>query len=477
MGKDREGKYHPQKGKPSGEPKSTEQEMHLADPSSLKQYQTVTDQYITDEDEQIAAVPIRHPNRNANKGQSRPTYKGNKHGTLLADRSTITPQEFITLSKEAFSELANFSASCCVSAYLPTHQAGVEVNERADAVAFKNILQRIQNNLRSKDMEQAAIDRVVEAGYALLKDDGFWLDLSKGLAVFMAEGYMKYVKMPFVPKEKMLINTSFLAGPLVPLITNRDHFYLLTLSKKQAKIFRGDAFGLTPIPLDEMPNGVDDVVHFEEKEGQNLWRTESSGAGEGTNYHGAGGGKPEDKDNVALYLDEVEETLWKEVLHEEKAPLLLAGVEYLLPIFRQVTSYQHVWDDVITGNHDHDDLSSLHKKAMEKMAPYFERRAKKALEDYGNHLSAGLSTSFPEDVIPAAYYSRVSQLFAAKDEHIWGTFDEQNNKLTIHEEQREGDECQLDKAVIKTLLNGGEVFFLEKEQVPAAGKIAALMRY
>jgi hypothetical protein len=477
MGKDREGKFHPTKGKPSGNGKEIDRELHLSGDGSLEQYLEIADKYAVDEAAQDGGLAVRHPNRNVAKGESRPTQKSSRYGTLLADRSTITPEELLTLSKESFAELANFTSSCCVSVYLPTHQAGVAVNEQRDAITFKSTLQRIQAALKAKGMEQAMIDHFLEPGYVLLKDEKFWFGLTKGLAVFMSDGYLKYFRMPFEPKEELMINTSFRISPLVPVMTQKDYFYLLTLSKKQAKLFRGDVFGLTHIPIDEMPNGVDDVVHFEEKGGQNLWRTESSGAGEGANYHGAGGGKPEEKDFIAVYLDEVEETAWKEVLHTEKAPLLLAGVEYLLPIFRQVTSYQNVWNDVLTGNHDYEDVPTLYRKALEKMTPYFQQRVQRALEDYGNHLGGDLAISLAEDIIPASYYSRVARLFAAKDEHIWGTFDEQNNVLTVHGTQEEGDECLLDKAVIQTLLHGGEVFFLEREKMPGASKLAALMRY
>jgi hypothetical protein len=64
-----------------------------------------------------------------------------------------------------------------------------------------------------------------------------------------------------------------------------------------------------------------------------------------------------------------------------------------------------------------------------------------------------------------------------KDEHIWGTFDEMNNDLSIHGTQEPGDECLIDKSVIKTLLTGGEVYILPADKMPAASKIAAIMRY
>jgi hypothetical protein len=101
----------------------------------------------------------------------------------------------------------------------------------------------------------------------------------------------------------------------------------------------------------------------------------------------------------------------------------------------------------------------------------------RALENYGNQSATALTSSIPADVIPAAHYGRVSHLFVVKDEHIWGSFDEMNNQLIIHDTQLDGDECLIDKAVIKTLLTGGEVHFLEKERMPADSKIAALLRY
>jgi hypothetical protein len=293
----------------------------------------------------------------------------------------------------------------------------------------------------------------------------------------MAEGYFKYVRLPYAPTEETLINTSFFLKPLVPLMTTNEHFYLLSISKKRPKFFRGDIFGLQYLPIDELPTGVDDVVHFEEKEDENLFRTGSSGAGGGANYHGVGAGKPDEKKHVALYLEEVDDTLWKEVLHKENVPLVLAGVEYLIPIYKSVTDYKNIWSESLTGNHEHDDLHHLYEQVRPLIEPYFKERQKKALLSYGNQSATALTSSILADIIPAAYYGQVSTLFVRMDEHIWGTFDEMNNKLSVHDTQQEGDECLIDKAVIKTILNDGDVYFLSREEMPVDSPIAVLLRY
>ncbi|QJD94859.1 hypothetical protein HH214_02675 [Mucilaginibacter robiniae] len=46
------------------------------------------------------------------------------------------------ISKEEFAELINYHGENCISIYIPTHRAGVEVNEKQDAIVFKNALQQ-----------------------------------------------------------------------------------------------------------------------------------------------------------------------------------------------------------------------------------------------------------------------------------------------------------------------------------------------
>jgi hypothetical protein len=353
----------------------------------------------------------------------------------------------------------------------------VEVNEQMDSIAFKNSLQQIENNLKEREFDQTRIAKILKPGYDLLRNEKFWYGLTEGLAFYISDGHFKFMRLLLSPPEKVVINASFYLSPLVPYMLNNEYFYLLVLSKKQAKFFRANNFGITQIEVPELPNGVDDVVHIEEKDDQKLFRTGSSGAGQGANYHGMGGGKPDDKDNISMYLEEVDETLWKEILNKENAPLLLAGVEYLLPIFRKVSHYKNIWEKNLTGSLEHADDTQLYRQARDLMEPYFLEKVNKAKETYGNQSATTLTSTVPEEIIPAAFYSRVSQLFVQKDTEIWGTFDEKSNQLFIHNAHQNNDESLLDKAILKTMLNGGQVFILEKNEMPNGAEIAALMRY
>lgn len=293
----------------------------------------------------------------------------------------------------------------------------------------------------------------------------------------MSENTFKYIKLPAAPVQETLVNSSFLVAPLIPFISREEYFYLLSISKKQAKLFKADYFGIQFIPVDELPNGVDDVVHFENKDDQQLFRTGGRGGTGGANFHGIGAGKPDEKTNVAMYFKEVDRTLWEEIFREEHVPLLLAGVEYQLPIYRSVSVYKNIWPDALTGNHDYDNMTTLYAKAKEIMQPYFEEKRNKALDDYGNKSATALTSSITDDIIPAAYYGQIAQLFVEENAHIWGTFDEAANELQLHTEKQENSECLVDKAIIKTIQTGGDVFIMEKDKMPQESTMAAIMRY
>jgi hypothetical protein len=488
MGKDREGKFHPRKGKPSGSGRTDTPGLKPISTGDFEEHLEIVEKYTVGEEEPAPNLRVRHRNRNTDKREDRQVEKSDAKNTKAKtdtfdddSQQPVAPQAEelpSSLTKEQFSELANYQGQHCITVYLQTHTKGSEVNELVDNTIFKNYLQQVTTQLKQKGVDELTIEKLLKPSFELLRNDQFWREQSKGLVVFITESSTKYIKLPTAPKaEEMLMNTSFYLSPLIPMMTQTDYFYLLMLSKKESKLYRAGEFGIVELIIDEMPNGVDDVVHFEEKEDQKLFRTGSSGAGGGANYHGQGAGKPDEKEHIAMYFDEVDETIWKAVLNKENVPLLLAGVEYLIPIYKSVAQYKPIWDEAITGNQQYTDLQSLHQQAVKLMEPYFQERHKKALELYGNQSATELTSSIAADVIPAAHYKRVWHLFVQEGAHLWGSFDEMNNKLTIHETQQEGDEDLIDKAVIRTIMNAGEVHFLPKDLMPAGSEIAAVMRY
>lgn len=482
MGKDQSGGFHPPKGKPSTINKVEGLGISNAPAEKLDEFLELDNKYVEDDLTLDPSLPVRHPNRNTSKGENSFKGKENKPESdktaelSIDDENKTEPEELPqVLDKELFVELASYQAPCCVTMYIPTHKSGVEVNEKKDAINFKNALQDVSKRLADKEIPQAVIEQMLTPGYELLQNDAFWAGMNEGLAVFISEGYFRYIKMPVAPENELMCEKSFYVSPLIPIMASKEYFFLLVISKQKCKLFRADAFGMEYIDVPDLPEEMMEVKRISEKDASTVRVANSSGGG--ANFHGMGGGNPDEKANIATYFEHVDDILYKQILHTENVPLLLAGVEYLIPIYKSVCDYHNVCSESITGSHEHDDKNELYKLAKEIMLPYFEQPLDKALTIFANQSATELTSSSPNEIIPAAYYGRISHIFVKKANHIWGTFDENSNELTLGDSESADSEDLLDEALIKTIQNGGEVYVLDEDKMPAESPVAAVFRY
>ncbi|HYH55825.1 MAG TPA: hypothetical protein VD772_04390, partial [Anseongella sp.] len=189
-------------------------------------------------------------------------------------------------SKINFPELASFRARPAVSVFIPTHSSGVEVNELQDAILFKSILQDTRKKLDEQDYESAATAKILQPGFDLVEDDDFWRNQQQGLAVFMGADFFRTVKMPVPVSKEVFTGTRFHVLPLFNLKDTKP-FFLLVFSKGDAKFYRGNRFGLEEFHVKGLPNGIDDVIHFEEKGGQQTFRRAGNKGKAAFHGHGA----------------------------------------------------------------------------------------------------------------------------------------------------------------------------------------------
>ena len=483
-GKDTNGIFHPGKGKPPGINKEGGPELQATPPEKLDEYLAMTDKYTDGEDGLAEDIIIRHPNRNTSKSTENFSGKNaNKRDSQknIEEGMQAVPEQLPgVLTNDRFSELANYKAECAVSLFIPRHRGGVEVNEQFDRIGFKSILNTVEQQLRERGLKKEVIQNLLKPGFDLIKEEDFWKNQAEGLAVFIANGFFKFIKMPATPEQQIVIESTFYVTPLIPILTTNEYFYLLVISKQTAKLFRANAFGMYAVPV-EVPQGIEEVKRIYGSDASTYRSGDSGRRAQATSIpgqtHGSGGGNPDGKDNLATYFEAVDDILWEKVFNKENVPLLLAGVEYEIPIYKSVCNYHNVWDQALTGSREHQTIPVLYHDAKELMKPYFEQKQIKALESFGNKSATQLTSSIVSDVIPAAYYGRIAQLFVCKNCELWGTFDEMSSELQLHDMQMETSEHLIDNAVVKTLATGGEVFLLNRDQMPMGSEIAAIMRY
>jgi hypothetical protein len=193
-------------------------------------------------------------------------------------------------------------------------------------------------------------------------------------------------------------------------------------------------------------------------------------------FHGHGVGTDDTKDNILRYCQQIDRGL-HEALKDEQTPLVFAGVDYLLSIYKEANTYPVLMDQGIEGNPEGLSEAELHERAWSVVQPYFEKEQQEALAQYRERIGTGKGSHDVKEIIPASSFGRVEVLFCAIGIQQWGRFDPDKGSIVLRDRKQPGDEDLFDFAAVQTLLHGGTVYGMEPEAMPDGAPLAALFRY
>jgi hypothetical protein len=384
----------------------------------------------------------------------------------------------------ALDELKNLvqnSQYPCVSLYLPMEKIGGDT--RQNPIRFKNLIREAESRLDKLGLRYAETVSLLQPVMELDKTD-FWENQVQGLVIFISPNLFRYYCLPISFPQLVVVGNNFHIKPLINLINNDGKFYILALSQKNVKFYSGTRYKLNEVEVENMPHNLAEILLEDEfqkgvQHRIGIARGATSAAQHPGSVHGQGSPDREKHEEDILQFCYAVDGALREKLRGEKAPLILAGVEYLLPIYHQANTYPYLQETGISGNAETLKTEELNHAAWEIIAPLFQQEYQNLMAVY-LQLAGEESSKIANDIkaiIPDAYYQRIDTLFVPIKQHIWGKFDLENSTVELHPEAEPDDEDMLDFAVIHTILNGGKVYTLEPEAMPSGVKVAAICRY
>lgn len=375
------------------------------------------------------------------------------------------------LSKAELDLLIHETGSPAVSLYLPTHRKG---NIEQDPIRLKNLLRDTENQLSNYELRPPTARKFLNPLVELLSDSLFWQNQGDGLAIFLSAKVFRHYQVPCRFPELSVVSDSFHIKPLIPLLSEDGIFYILTLSQNNVKLLQCTRYFVRDITPENIPSSFEETLQYDQQEKQLQFRTQQTDGH--ALFHGHGVKKDFDKVNILRYFHEIDQGV-KEILKGEHAPLIVAAVEYLHPLYREASSYPNLSDEKIAGNPDEVSEKSLQEKGWELVQPYFERERKAALKKYPEALSKGRATNDLKEAVLAAHDGRIATIFVEAEVQQWGYFDSENRKVHLVEEKRAGLKDLLDVVASATLMKDGAVYVLKSEHMPDSSAVAALLRY
>jgi hypothetical protein len=362
-----------------------------------------------------------------------------------------------------------------VSLYLPTHRVGRE--QQQDPIRLKNLLAEAETKLLANGLRRPEVEKLMHPAVELLWQANFWRQLSDGLAIFLSNDFSVIYRLPADFEELVVIANNFYIKPLLPLLGRVGRFYILGLSLKNIRLFQATPDTISEVELN-FPTGMDEALRMDDPERFVNLHSGGVRTKDGGIFHGHSTDDDGEKKNILRFFQSVNEGLSR-LIEDKTVPMILAGVDYLLPIFREANSYQNTLEEGIIGNPDREVPSELHAQAWNIVRPIFEESQKKAFEKY-EQLKGQQSVQATHDIniaVKAAKFGQVETLFVPLGVQIWGRYDEDHNKVVVESQARPENEDLLNFAAAETILNSGQVFAVPPEQLPGDGQLAAILRY
>jgi hypothetical protein len=382
------------------------------------------------------------------------------------------------LTRDDLRALMSTHTGLCVSIFMPTHRAGAETQQ--DPIRLKNLLGKAEECLLAGGVRTPEARKLLKPAQKILWNGLLWQHQSDGLAMFLSPEEFSYYRLPFDFEELVVVTNRFHIKPLLPLLSGDGRFYVLALSQNQVRLLQGTRYNVSEVDARRIPASFAEALRYDDPERRLQFhtrtRTPGSKGERAAIFHGHGVGTNNAKVNILRYFHKVDEGL-QQLLRDEQAPLMLAGVDYLFPIYREANTYLYLVDEGIAGNPEELSAKELHQQAWDILQPRFLKAQQEAAIQYSQLADTRQASRDIEKVVPAAYHGRIEILFVALGIQQWGIFDPEKNKVQLHREAEPGGEDLLDFAAVQTLLNGGTVYAVEPEKVPGEAPLAAVFRY
>ncbi|HET8887089.1 MAG TPA: hypothetical protein VFM70_12140 [Salinimicrobium sp.] len=381
------------------------------------------------------------------------------------------------LTRKRFQDLANFNNQPCISIYIPTERAGKEVLNGKASIHLKSEWKKVKTELKERNTDAETIKEFDKKLDSLISDKNFWRHQLDGLAVFVASGFFEYYSVPKNFETFCYVADYFYLKPLLSGISENNSFFILSVNLDKVRLYRAHQDFIQPLNIDnQVPQQLEDRVGYDFEE-KNL-QSSTSNFGDQSGLHGFGAAERDRKNEILRFFRAVDKGI-SEKIKDEALPLVVSCDDANFSIYKEASSYEHLYPEKIPGNpSDYRSVDDLHKKALEVMHSFFETEKQKKLNQFRELNKTQKSSTSIDEIIPAIYQGKVDTLFVRSHDEVWGDYNENMASVQIDRESKPGNKSLVNLAAIKVIEQGGTVYVMENDFLPDNNaQMNALFRY
>lgn len=381
-----------------------------------------------------------------------------------------------TLTHAELKRLAGLERRAVVSLYVPQHTP--RSHEATGPTTLKNLRRDAETKLLEHGWRSPDVRELLRPIDELIANDKFWSDPYTGLALFVGPDLWELRVMHSSPAALVWVGRHPYLKPLWAEVADLGEHYVLTIHQHGAHLYRGDRFTLEPMPLGHLPEGVRETLGVEGHERGGQLHTGHPGlpGKQALVFHGQGGAADAHKEELIAYLRQVDHAVQATIGHTH-APVVFVGVEFLFPLFRDVSSLANLWPTPVHGSSEHWPLADLHRRTLTVLEPQLHATRQHDVERFERGRGGDRVSANVEEIVRAATDGQVEAVFVAADVQLWGEYNATTGTVSLAETPHATIEDLLDRIATITFINGGRVHVVPAAEIPGGLVAAALYRY
>lgn len=351
--------------------------------------------------------------------------------------------------KALIQKLLNESGKACVTIMLETHRTHPD-NEK-DPLSLKNLLKEGEKRLTS-EYDSALAEQRIEA-LNKLSDSVDHSHNKEGLLLVVNDSIAEVHQLPVKFDNRVVIDNTFATRDIVRASRQRSEYYVLVLSRRQARLIAASNNHVDVENLDGFPM-INDIVPDDKHE-----MTMAQGS-----------------DNITEgFFNKVDKVVQR-IVNQNPAPVVLATEE------RNHDHYRKVMDrPVLIGhlnrNRDDEAAADIVREAWPIVKTYLKEQNKERIADLKKAVNEQRYLSDLSDIWRAVNEGRGRTIFV---EHGYFQPALIENNQVIPKDSAEGNNVVddiVDEMIEQNLKHGGDAIFLEKEDLNDFHGLALTTRY
>jgi hypothetical protein len=363
----------------------------------------------------------------------------------------------------------------CLSLYLPTHRRHPE--NRQDPIRYRNLLKALEVSLLGQYSESEA-NTLLNPFRTLARDTAFWNHTWDGLAVLGAAGLFQVIKLQRPVSELAVVANSFHIKPLLRILQSADRYQVLSLNRRQIKLFEGNRDRLDEVDLAVgVPRTITEALGAELTEPHQTVAS-YGGTALGSNMRHSHGSKPDELEiDEERFFRAVDRAILEHHSRPSGLPLILTALAQYHTSFRRISRNPFLIDDGIEVDPGSLTIEQLRQRAWNVIEPEFRSRLQGLSDEFEEARSKGLGSDDLTLVALAAAESRVGSLLVEAERRIPGRLDRVSGGLTFSGLKDPQVDDLLDDLAELVLSRGGQVVVVPTVDMPTTAGVAAIFRF